>query len=250
MIERGVHSPVATSAGRIFDAVAALAGLRQIASFEGQAAMELEFAADTGTENAYPLPVVDTGTEGPLPGSEAGFSSKLAHRGPSTALAGEALPATPHDPRDAGNASSRVAGQAASRSPDRVGSSAGHAAGAWHDVSAPPAAYPRLVLDWRPTIAAIVEDLRRGASAGVISARFHNALALAILAVARRIGQPRVALSGGCFQNRRLSETAAALLEAAGFEVLLHRHVPPNDGGISLGQIAVAAALLGADSRP
>jgi hydrogenase maturation protein HypF len=50
-----------------------------------------------------------------------------------------------------------------------------------------------------------------------------------------------VALSGGCFQNARLSERTAALLERAGFEVLLHRRVPPNDGGVSLGQAAVAA---------
>ena len=55
----------------------------------------------------------------------------------------------------------------------------------------------------------------------------------------------RVALTGGCFQNRLLTERAAERLERAGFEVLLHRLVPPNDGGISLGQIAVAAARLG-----
>jgi len=51
-----------------------------------------------------------------------------------------------------------------------------------------------------------------------------------------------VALSGGCFQNRLLTEWGAAALERAGFEVLLHRQVPPNDGGISFGQVAVACA--------
>jgi hydrogenase maturation protein HypF len=54
-----------------------------------------------------------------------------------------------------------------------------------------------------------------------------------------------VALSGGCFQNRRLTERSLALLRADGFDVLLHRRVPPNDGGVSLGQAAVAAARLG-----
>jgi hydrogenase maturation protein HypF len=64
------------------------------------------------------------------------------------------------------------------------------------------------------------------------------------VAVARHVAEPRVALSGGCFQNRLLTERTAQRLEAAGFEVLLHRQVPPNDGGISLGQVAVAAAWL------
>ena len=80
---------------------------------------------------------------------------------------------------------------------------------------------------------------------GVIAARFHNALAEAILAVARHAGAPRVALTGGCFLNRLLLERAAARLAESGFEVLLHRQAPPGDGGISLGQIAVAAAQLG-----
>ena len=61
---------------------------------------------------------------------------------------------------------------------------------------------------------------------------------------AQAVGQPRVALTGGCFQNRLLTERAAERLARAGFEVLLHRQVPPNDGGISLGQVAVAAARL------
>jgi hydrogenase maturation protein HypF len=67
----------------------------------------------------------------------------------------------------------------------------------------------------------------------------------AIAAVARATGEPRVALTGGCFQNRWLCERAAARLEADGHQVLLHRQVPPNDGGISLGQVAVAAAQAG-----
>jgi hydrogenase maturation protein HypF len=78
-----------------------------------------------------------------------------------------------------------------------------------------------------------------------VAARFQNALVEAIVEVARAVGEPRVTLSGGCFQNRTLVERAAARLESRGHEVLLHRQVPPNDGGISLGQVAVAAARLG-----
>ncbi len=99
-------------------------------------------------------------------------------------------------------------------------------------------------LDWRPLIEAILDDQRRGVPAGVIAARFHNALAVAIVAVAREVGEATVALTGGCFLNRRLSEHTSRLLEQAGFEVLLQRRVPPGDGGISLGQVAVAAARL------
>ena len=78
----------------------------------------------------------------------------------------------------------------------------------------------------------------------MIAARFHNALAEGIVKVAREAGQERVALTGGCFQNRLLSRRAAERLTAAGFEVLQHRQVPANDGGLSLGQIMVAAAQL------
>jgi hydrogenase maturation protein HypF len=75
-----------------------------------------------------------------------------------------------------------------------------------------------------------------------MAARFHNAAVAGMVAVAQAVGEPVVALSGGCFQNRRLTEQAAAQLRKVGFRVLLHRQVPPNDGGISLGQVAVAAS--------
>ena len=76
----------------------------------------------------------------------------------------------------------------------------------------------------------------------MISARFHNTLVQAMADVARAVAEPTVALSGGCFQNRLLTERARERLTEAGFRVLVHRRVPPNDGGISLGQVAVAAA--------
>jgi hydrogenase maturation protein HypF len=108
----------------------------------------------------------------------------------------------------------------------------------------PPAPPSLLILDWQPLVEAVLADLRRSVSQGIIAARFHNALVEAIVGVAQAVGEPRVALTGGCFQNRLLTERAAGRLEAAGCQVLLHRQVPPNDGGISLGQIAVAAARL------
>lgn len=87
----------------------------------------------------------------------------------------------------------------------------------------------------------ILADVAQGVPPGRISARFHNALAEAIVAVAQRFGETRVVLSGGCFQNRYLTERAVARLTAAGFKPYWQQRVPPNDGGIALGQ---AAALL------
>ncbi len=172
MLESGFRSPMTTSAGRLFDGVAALLGLAQRVSFEGQAAMALEYAADPLVEDAYPFALA----------------------------AGE--PTAPEDDADL------------------------------------------VELDWRPLLGALLEELHGGVRPAIIAARFHNALAGAIVELARRVGEPRVALSGGCFQNRLLTERALRGLEAAGFEVLLHRRVPANDGGISLGQVAVAAARL------
>jgi hydrogenase maturation protein HypF len=171
MLDRGLNCPVTTSMGRLFDAVAALVGLQPSVTFEGEAAMALEWLADPAERGAYP---VDS-----LPGS------------------------------------------------------------------APVGARPALVLDWEPMLDAVLEDIRRGVPRGVISARFHNGLVRAAVNVAAVVGEERVALSGGCFQNRLLTERLAAALEGAGHTVLLHAQVPPNDGGVSLGQIVVAAAQLG-----
>ncbi|MEW6046730.1 MAG: carbamoyltransferase HypF [Bacillota bacterium] len=176
MLRRGLNAPVTTSAGRLFDALSALLGLRTRSSFEGQAAMELEFAIERRgyteaaavsglTEEAYPLPLVRPG-------------------------AGEG--------------------------------------GCW-------------VADWEPALRGVIQDMQRGVPAGRISLRFHNALVALMVAVAREVGLEQVVLSGGCFQNRYLTERAVSRLHQAGFSVYTHQTVPPNDGGISLGQVLVAA---------
>ena len=162
MLDRGLHAPWTTSAGRLFDGVAALLDLRQQATFEGQAAMMLEQIAETTTGGGYPLDVEET--EGVL------------------------------------------------------------------------------VIDWLPLVEAILDDLRRGVARETIAARFHETLVDGIVRTAREVDRATVALSGGCFQNRRLTERAAERLRAEGFTVLLHRRLPPNDGGISTGQAVVAAA--------
>lgn len=168
-LARSEASPVTTSAGRLFDGVAALAGLHPRVTWEGQAAVAFERAVDPRVADAYPIALT-------------------------------------------------------------------HAEGA-------PA-----VLDWRPLVAEVLADLGRKTPLGAIAARFHNALVDAMVALARHIGEPRVALTGGCFQNRTLTERAAERLARAGFEVLLHREVPPNDGGLALGQVAVAGARLAGDA--
>ncbi len=187
MLERNLNSPVTSSAGRLFDAVASLLGVAQRCSFEGQAAMQLEWLADPGE--------VGTGSL-ELPLEEIGL---LAFRdcAPGTAPTVDA-----------------------SASPSKI------------------------LLDWAPLVSALLAEHAAGVPIARLAARFHNALAAAIVEVARRVGCPRVALTGGCFQNRLLTERTAAALRREGFDVLLHREVPPNDGGICLGQAAVAAARI------
>lgn len=181
MLESGINSPLTSSVGRLFDACAALAGLRQVVRFEGQAAMELEFAAaETETGDAYPLR----------------FEMRDA-------------PAEETDwPASYSAAAARL-----------------------------------MVVDWEPMFRQIITDVRTGEATGVIAAKFHNTLAQSIVEVARQAGQSRVVLTGGCFQNRRLTEQAVRRLEQAGLRPYWHQRIPPNDGGIALGQAVVAANL-------
>ncbi|HKO85758.1 MAG TPA: carbamoyltransferase HypF, partial [Actinomycetota bacterium] len=95
-------------------------------------------------------------------------------------------------------------------------------------------------------VRAVVDDVRSGVDVPVVAARFHNGLADVLAAAAVRAadeaGRDTVALSGGVFQNLLLLQRTVAGLEQQGFRVLTHSRVPPNDGGISLGQAAVAGA--------
>ncbi|MGA9406669.1 MAG: carbamoyltransferase HypF [Bacteroidota bacterium] len=169
MLTKKINSPLTSSAGRLFDAVASLTGLRDIAKFEGQAAMELEWAiGKTLTNEEY----VFTTSNSELP----------------------------------------------------------------------------LTIDWEPMVLEILEDVRESASPSLISAKFHNTMAAMILEVARRIGEKRVALTGGCFQNKYLLERTVRRLQDEGFRPYWHQRVPPNDGGIALGQIFAAQCKIKANS--
>ena len=187
----GLASPLTSSVGRLFDAVAALCGVRVEVNYEGQAAIELEAAVEPAESGAYPLPVAGA------PAARGG--------GP------EARDSAPAD-----------------RAADAL-----------------------LVLDARPTVRAVVRDLDRGVSVPRVAARFHNALAGttagACESAARRAGLDTVVLSGGVFQNRTLLTRTADLLRDRGLRVLIPERLPPNDGGIAYGQLAVASARLAAE---
>ena len=163
-----------TSGGRLFDAVAALAGLRHTTTYEGQAAAELEAAARS---------VLD----------------------------------------------------------DR------HGRQAQADWVGDPPLSSAWVLDPSPLVADALAGRLAGQPAGAIAAAFHEGLgaglSVAALALARREGVDAIALTGGVFQNAVLTSIVAEAVRAAGLEVLVHRHVPCNDGGISIGQAAIAVAI-------
>lgn len=170
MLHRQVNCPRTSSMGRLFDGVAALIGVRARSGYEGQAAMELEFAAEGVVEaSAYSIP--------------------LTHGEPAVA-------------------------------------------------------------DWEPLLRAVLRDRARGVPASAISARFHNALAALAESMAALAGVPRVVLSGGCFQNVRLLAALRERLSARGFQVFTPRSYPPNDGGLSLGQLYVAACRKEAGHVP
>jgi hydrogenase maturation protein HypF len=170
MLESDTNSPLTSSAGRLFDAIAAIAdvpGSDQV-TYEGQAAIELELAMSDPEAIPYSLSIV-------------------------------------------------------------------------HDQEL-------LVADVDCLIREAVEDALAGRSASAISARFHTAMAAIVVELCRRLrrseGLSDVALSGGVFQNMRLLRGVIAELEADGFTVLRHQRVPPNDGGICLGQAALARNVL------
>jgi hydrogenase maturation protein HypF len=164
MLSAKLNSPPTSSMGRLFDAASALLGVRQVATYEGQAAIELEALADPHEAGAYPFDI-----------------------------------------------------------------------------------RPQ-VFDPAPVWQAMLSDLRAGVSRPVIAARFHNSLvelsAELCAAVRSTTGVNTVALSGGVWQNRFLLERSLRRLAAKGFQVLAHRRVPANDGGLALGQALIASRCM------
>ena len=168
-LEHRLNAPLTSSMGRLFDGVAALAGVRQAVNYEAQAAIELEALADPAEQGVYPFEL--------RPGPDETF-----------------------------------------------------------------------IADPTALIAAVLKDALHGIAMTAISARFHNGVARLALEACRRLheqsGLRQVALSGGVWQNITLIEKTCRLLQADGFEVLLHRQTPANDGGLALGQAAVAVQTI------
>ena len=167
-LDKRLNSPMTSSMGRLFDAVAALAGLHQKSSFEGQAAMALEYAAHaafasdmTNAEECYPIEIT------PVTNDQGAF---------------------------------------------------------------------RGIIEWKPMMTEMLHEH----DSSVASAKFHNTLAALIVEVAQQVGIPDIVLTGGCFQNRLLLEKTIQSLRSAGFTPYWQQRIPPNDGGIALGQIAAA----------
>jgi hydrogenase maturation protein HypF len=165
MLAKNINCPRTSSMGRIFDAVSALLGIRYKSQFEGQAAMELEFALEgINSDEIYPFEINDGDT--------------------------------------------------------------------------------KLTINCRSLVGQIISDITRGVETGIISAKFHNTLVETTAEIAERTKLRRVVLSGGCFQNKYLTEKCVQRLREEGFQPYWHQRVPPNDGGISLGQLVGAQRLL------
>jgi hydrogenase maturation protein HypF len=107
---------------------------------------------------------------------------------------------------------------------------------------------PCCEIDFRPCITNIIDEIKAGDSIGSIAAKFHNTVVLVILKICRRLRQrydiTQVCLSGGVFQNIYLLERVIPRLQDCGFEVFRNIQVPPNDGGISLGQAVIANEMF------
>jgi hydrogenase maturation protein HypF len=166
-LESGLGCASTSSMGRLFDAVSALAGVRQVVAYEAQAAIEFE------------------GLARGVDGGSRRYEFALDSDGTMTTI------------------------------------------------------------DATPLLSAVIADVRNDVPVGVIGARFHRAIADLIvdLATACEFGPQPIALSGGVFQNTLLLRQAVTKLRANGFDVITHRRVPPNDGGLALGQLLVANAL-------
>ena len=100
-------------------------------------------------------------------------------------------------------------------------------------------------IDWKPMFLAIIEDIKQRVDGAVIVQKFHFTLVEIIVYIARRVGRNCVVLSGGCFQNRFLTEQVIDRLQQAGFQAYWHQKIPPNDGGLAVGQVLAAIQETG-----
>ncbi|NOZ20139.1 MAG: carbamoyltransferase HypF [Planctomycetes bacterium] len=168
ILQGGINTPKTSSLGRLFDAVSAMLGVCNEASYEGQPAIELEGIADEVCTESYDFMISPNGSA--------------------------------------------------------------------------------LQVDMAPAIRQIVRDIRDGVDRAAIAGRFHNTIVNVSLEMCLRIREKysldTVAFSGGVFQNLLLAERLASELTRSGFEVLQHHHVPPNDGGLSLGQAVIARTRM------
>lgn len=165
MLDKNINAPITSSMGRLFDGVAALLGIRQQISYEGQAAIELEYAiADEQTNSRYDFELT--------------------------------------------------------KSSDNV--------------------TKPIIIDWEIIIQQILTDLTCQKATAEISAKFHNTLVEIIVAVAKQIGRKQIVLTGGCWQNKYLTEKAIARLKEEDFTPYWHHRLPGNDDGIAVGQIIAA----------
>jgi hydrogenase maturation protein HypF len=97
-----------------------------------------------------------------------------------------------------------------------------------------------MVVDCEPAIRELLDDVAGGEGVDLVSAKFHNGLVEAAVDVAKKIGESKIVLSGGCFQNRYLTERIVERLREENFRPYWHQRIPPNDGGISAGQCVAA----------
>ncbi len=177
MLSGNVNSPLTTSVGRLFDAVASIVGLRQRTNFEGQSAMELEFSiGENRSDDTYCYRIVAPDTSREL------FSSHC----------------------------------------------------------------PTMVVDWTDIVRGVVDDVDANTPVSFISLKFHNTLCEIVVDIAEKVGEHRVVLTGGCFQNKYLTERTIKRLRQEGFSPYWHQRVPPNDGGIALGQVNAFMRSAGA----
>ncbi len=181
MLENKINCTMTSSCGRLFDAVASIAGVRQINSYEGQTAIELENSVqEPFSEDHYPIDLIEDG------------------------LALSDFKRSEHVPD-------------------------------YYDLNL------KYQLRTTAMILELLNDISDKTDIGIIAVKFHNTLVESIVSVAKRIGEERVLLSGGCFQNKFLSERAIHRLHQEGFKPYWHQRIPPNDGGIALGQIFAAS---------